>query len=308
MKLFPARPRTLLAAHADSFLFGDSEALPLVQAVEQVSQELKTANYIIGHAVNGDLKWLRSIGVDEGSPEDRTQAPSCRSMEARVVDTQVLAVGCAERAAREGGANTGSLPAVQQRSLKALAHEYSLAPAALHNGGNDAAFTLQVMLSQCRVPFLVPPRTPSRHMLHRDFQEKQAMATAAAGVLKDIISAIEDAERPPEHRALLEQVAQFAQALANGNAVIDPQVGVPELRFPPTLSAFERKLVHEAAASRALNSASQGTGEERYIAVRGGGASFPTNATKFGRKRAGKEAVSGGGAKRKGLNGIYAHT
>ena len=278
----------------------------MVLAVEQVSQELKTANYIIGHAVHGDLKWLRSIGVDEGSPEDTTQAPSRRSIEGRVVDTQVLAAGCAGRAAREGGANTGSLPAVQQRSLKALAHEYGLAPAALHNGGNDAAFTLQVMLSQCRVPFLAPPRTPSRHILQIDFQERQAMATAAAGVLNDIISAIEEAERPPEHRALLEQVAQFAQVLANGNAAIDPQVGVPELRFPPTLSAFERKLVHEAAASRTLTSASQGTGAVRYIAVRAGGASFPTDATKFSRKRAGKE--SGGGAKRRGLRGIGQRT
>jgi hypothetical protein len=147
-------------------------------------------------------------------------------------------------------------------------------------------------------------------MLQIDFQEKQAMATAAAGVLNDIISAVEDAERPPEHRALLEQVAQFAQVLANGNAVIHPQVGVPELRFPPTLSAFERKLVHEAAASRALTSASQGTGAERYIAVRAGGASFPTDATKFSRKRAGKEAVNGGGkvSKRRGLKGIGQRT
>lgn len=279
-----------------------------MQAVEQVSQELKAANYIIGHAVHGDLKWLRSIGVNEGSPEDTTLAPSHKSIEGRVVDTQVLAVGCVERAAREGCANTSSLPAVQQRSLKALAHEYGLAPAALHNGGNDAAFTLQVMLSQCRVPFLAPPRTSSRHMLQIDFQEKQALATAAAGVLNEIISAIEDAERPPEHKALLEQVAKFAQVLANGNAVIDQDVGVQELRFPPTLSAFERKLVHEAAASHALTSASQGTGVERYIVVRAGGASFPTDSTKYSRKRAGKESVIGGGAKRRGLKGMKERT
>jgi len=291
----------------DRFLFGDSEALPLAQAVEQVSQELKNAHYIVGHAVRGDLKWLRSIGVDSASStEDTAQAPSRRSMEDRVVDTQVLAVGCAHRAARDGkSADKSSQLTTQQRSLKALSHEHGLSPDALHNGGNDAAFTLQVMLSQCRVRFEAPPRTPSKHAMQTDFQEKQAVATAAAGVLNDLISVLEDAERPPEHKALIEQVAEFAKVLASGAAVIDPQVGVPELRFPPTLSALERKLVHEAAAKCALTSASQGVGADRYIAVRAGGASFPPGATKFSRKRAGKEARSGGsGAKRRGLTGL----
>ena len=222
------------------------------------------------------------------------------------VSVPVLAVGCAHRAARDGkSADKSSQLTTQQRSLKALSHEHGLSPDALHNGGNDAAFTLQVMLSQCRVRFEAPPRTPSKHAMQTDFQEKQAVATAAAGVLNDLISVLEDAERPPEHKALIEQVAEFAKVLASGAAVIDPQVGVPELRFPPTLSALERKLVHEAAAKCALTSASQGVGADRYIAVRAGGASFPPGATKFSRKRAGKEARSGGsGAKRRGLTGL----
>ena len=81
-----------------------------------------------GHAFKGDLKWLSSIGVDT------------RGVALKVIDTQSLEV------ARTGVAS-------QQVSLEKLATAYGLQPQQLHNGGNDAYYTLAVMLSQIGVRF-----------------------------------------------------------------------------------------------------------------------------------------------------------
>jgi hypothetical protein len=277
----------------DRFLYGDSEVLPLEQGVARVAAELAAADYIVGHAISNDLKWLRSLGVSSlQNPEGQD-----RALQDRVVDTQVLAVGCLERDARESG-TTGS-GAGKQRSLKSLATEYNLNPAALHNGANDAAFTLQVMLSQCRIPFDPPSRTPSTHLSQPAIREKQAIADAVTGAVNRMIALIEDAGRPPELQALSQKVALFAEALKQGTAVSDPQVGMPELRFPPTLSPQERRCVHEAAALHGLSSCSQGSGQSRYISVRQGGASFPVKAPpqqKSARKRQGKPVEGAQGA------------
>ena len=162
---------------------------------------------------------------------------------------------------------------------------------------------VQVMLSQCCVPFDPPSRTSSTHLAQPAFREKQAIATAVAGVVNNLVASIEDAERPSELRALFREVAQFARSLEQGAGTgaiaIDTLVGVPELRFPPTLSAAERKCVHEAAALHSLSSCSQGAGEARYISVRAGGASFPKSTPhKVGRKRPGKPIDDARGGKR----------
>ena len=125
----------------DRFLYGDSEVLPLAQAADEIAAELNAADYIVGHAISNDLKWLRAIGVAD-VPSSSQGGKEKGTLEERVVDTQMLAIGCRARAARKSGKND-SRPA-GHRSLKALATEYNLDPAALHNGANDAAFTLQV--------------------------------------------------------------------------------------------------------------------------------------------------------------------
>ena len=123
---------------------------PTLRVVAEVSSELHKAAYIIGHAIAGDLKWLCSIGVALDTAESKPDQ--------NIVDTQTLAVACETRAMRQTQGQAGShggcmLPAVQQRSLLALATQYDLEPAALHNGANDAAFTLQVMLLRaCDAP------------------------------------------------------------------------------------------------------------------------------------------------------------
>ena len=119
------------------------------------------------------------------------------------------------------------------------------------------------------------------------------------GAVNRMIALVEDEGRPPELQALSQKVALFAEALKQGTADCDPHVGVPELRFPPTLSAQERRCVHEAAVLHGLSSCSHGGGQSRYISVRHGGASFPEPAPapkKAGRKRQGKHVEGAQGA------------
>ena len=132
---------------------------PTLRVVAEVSSELHKVAYIIGHAIAGDLEWLRSIGVALDTAESKADQ--------NIVDTQTLAVACETRAMRQAPGQAGShgdrgcvLPAVQQRSLLALATQYDLEPAALHNGANDAAFTLQVVLLRAHTRSLVRTRTP----------------------------------------------------------------------------------------------------------------------------------------------------
>eukprot|EP00941_MAST-03F_sp_MAST-3F-sp1_P002295 g2295.t1 len=107
------------------FLFGRSEVLSKKQASRAAAEELRKCDIVVGHAIKGDLDWLRSIGVD---PDGKF-----------IVDTQVLALK--------------ATPQAKTNSLKNLANEYKLNPIRLHNGANDAAFTLMVMLSQCNVSY-----------------------------------------------------------------------------------------------------------------------------------------------------------
>jgi hypothetical protein len=108
------------------FLYGKSEVLPLRRVTEEVRRELGECHIVVGHCIGGDLGWLRGMGVDvDGTP---------------VVDTQTLAM-----------AQTGD--ATKTPSLVSLGEQYDLDCRRLHNGANDAAVTLQVMLAQCDASF-----------------------------------------------------------------------------------------------------------------------------------------------------------
>jgi len=63
-----------------------------------------------------------------------------------------------------------------QSSLKDMANAYGLEPEGLHNGANDAAFTLQVLLAQCGVEAVRPERIRSNHLGTTRFKEAQAKA------------------------------------------------------------------------------------------------------------------------------------
>ena len=115
-----------VADNQDFFLFGSSERVTESHAAEIVNDTLRMADTIVGHALQGDIDWLRSLGVDTG---DRT----------RFVDTQALAIV----------ADPGSRPA----RLEVLARSHGLLPQRLHNAGNDAYYTLAVLLRQTDVQF-----------------------------------------------------------------------------------------------------------------------------------------------------------
>ena len=135
----------------DHFLFGTSETMPLGAVADAVSEELRSADFFIGHDVRNDVAWLRDIGC-EISPQ----------LEQNVLDTQGLA-----RARGLG----------QKLSLKDLAKLFGLMPERLHNGGNDAAFTLQVLLSLAARDGWEPPlRRRSAHWQKPHFRSFEASA------------------------------------------------------------------------------------------------------------------------------------
>eukprot|EP00978_Attheya_sp_CCMP212_P009681 scaffold23069_cov79-Attheya_sp.AAC.1 len=115
-----------VADNQDYFLFGRSERVTESHAAEIVNIALYMADTVVGHALQGDINWLESLGVDTG---DRT----------RFVDTQALAIA----------ANPGSRPA----RLEVLARSHGLLPQRLHNAGNDAYNTMALMLRQTDVQF-----------------------------------------------------------------------------------------------------------------------------------------------------------
>ena len=160
----------------DSFIFGQSRVVSMDEAREIAKDALARADFIVGHDLRGDLKWLRLMGV------------ALDLAEGRLVDTQQLAAGLAHATSRcAGGAlvSDSRTAAVARAvpiswSLKRLvkhflrvhsaeaqqgwgdfvesdaAHPLSEAERKqhsgdlhLHNGGNDAAWTMAVMLSIC---------------------------------------------------------------------------------------------------------------------------------------------------------------
>ncbi|GAB5360134.1 hypothetical protein AAMO2058_000601300 [Amorphochlora amoebiformis] len=107
----------------DFFRFGKSEILRRHVAANVVSRLLKNCTHVVGHAVEGDLKWLRSLGLEP----NRT-----------VFDTQTLAMAIRNQ--------------TQTKSLKDLCINIGgFNTFRLHNGGNDAFFTLRLFLRICKV-------------------------------------------------------------------------------------------------------------------------------------------------------------
>lgn len=128
----------------------------------------------------------------------------------------------------------------------------------MHNGANDAAFTLQVMLSQCGVAFTTPPRTTSNHAASTAFQAAWAEAEAR------------EAARLSRERELQGEVAAFAERLKACAAENEKDAAEMEHRFPPTLSSKERRIVHEACEALGLRSNTQnnGPGGEPCVSIR----------------------------------------
>lgn len=231
----------------DGFLFGDSELISLDNATRELSAELRMADYIVGQAPQGDLKWLRNIGVTGIGADGDVSVH-------RVLDTQVLAMAGAPP----------EVDVLNVSGLKALAERYALNPRNLHNAANDAAFTLQVFLSQLNVSFASPARTPSRHLEAPNFQ-------VAAAEAKDI-AYVAQSERLALEEGLRAEVRQFATEAQTSSACI-PDLQL-ERKFPSELSSAQRRIVHEVAEELGLGSRSvTGTRGERCVSI------FPQSGT-----------------------------
>jgi len=113
-----------VADNRDNFIFGSSRWVSLSDAKRSLVQLLPSSTHVIGHALGGDLAWLSAKGVVVEKPS---------------FDTQAIAP------ALNGGVTEGL-------SLKKLCVSHcDFSPTYLHNGGNDAFYTLLVFLRMCQV-------------------------------------------------------------------------------------------------------------------------------------------------------------
>ncbi|KAK9236644.1 ribonuclease H-like domain-containing protein [Lipomyces kononenkoae] len=110
---------------SEKFEFGTSEILTLKQSAEEVKkifEEYKDRAIFVGHDGANDVRYLRQLGVE--LPE-----------ELPMVDTLTL-----------WKINHGE---DEQSTLGRLLMEYDIRSWNLHNAGNDAYYTVQVLMAMC---------------------------------------------------------------------------------------------------------------------------------------------------------------
>lgn len=129
--------------HKENYLHGETLVMPLVVCVEFIqglinyylftqSKKSKIKGAIVGHNVKGDLKWLRAIHVklppvvNESSKEYGIQTLDTSLMYQMFYGNNGCSLGKALR-------------------LHGIPHSY------LHNAGNDAHYTLQLLLNMCDI-------------------------------------------------------------------------------------------------------------------------------------------------------------
>ena len=170
-----------VADNRDSFLFGTSEILPRSAAASLLASILERSDYLVGHDLRGDVEWLRSMGVaverGRGSAGGGAMGSVNLASKHRQIDTQHLA-----------HAITGSSTGLGLKRLL-LDHFEPIAPVGwrdekllkLHNGGNDAAWTMALLLSLAKdgAGSVVAPPAPVRAEGKK--KKKNAAASPAGG-------------------------------------------------------------------------------------------------------------------------------
>lgn len=149
------RNRNWVCDMKECYLLGQSAVLPLAQCVEFVqalvnyymvpgSEESKSwSRAYVGHNIDGDIKWLQDIGVRIPHAEKLNRNADLKGASPEVpfvLDTMKLYTCCY-------GQNGASLGKILR--LMRLPHAF------LHNAGNDAHYTLQLLLHMCDVNFRV---------------------------------------------------------------------------------------------------------------------------------------------------------
>ena len=106
----------------DKFNFGTSQRMSLKEAAEKFMQHLRGVDFLVTHSGANDEEYLASSGIFlEGKP---------------MFDTQLLALALL---------TSGTAVFGLKRLLSDLAIEFD--EHILHNGGNDAAYTMKVFLA-----------------------------------------------------------------------------------------------------------------------------------------------------------------
>lgn len=146
------RNKTWVCDYKDCFLLGESLVLPLQQCVEfvqnlidyymipQGKEEFSWSRAFVGHNIKGDIKWLRSIGINFPADNEMDFELSAEEGKKRihVLDTMKLYSACYG----SDGSNLGKILRLFQ-----IPHAY------LHNGGNDAHYTLKLLMFMCDINF-----------------------------------------------------------------------------------------------------------------------------------------------------------
>ncbi|AQZ14043.1 GFD2 (YCL036W) and YDR514C [Zygosaccharomyces parabailii] len=136
----------------DCYILGESLVLDLHRCVEfvqalvdyymkpQTPEDRTWARAFVGHNLHGDLKWLRMLGVN--IPEDGQMDFGVQSInenkQTYVLDTEKLYRSCYGNF----GGNLGRI-----LRLFRIPHAF------LHNAGNDAHYTLQLLMCMCDMSF-----------------------------------------------------------------------------------------------------------------------------------------------------------
>ncbi|SMN21401.1 similar to Saccharomyces cerevisiae YDR514C GFD2 Protein of unknown function that localizes to mitochondria [Maudiozyma saulgeensis] len=137
----------------ECYLMGQSLVLSLNETVEfvqslinyymvEATEESRTWNRAyVGHNIDGDINWLQKIGVEIpfATKLNKTLNESIKGIP-YVLDTMKLYNGCY-------GPNGGSLGKILR--LFGLPHAF------LHNAGNDAHYTLELLMHMCDINFRI---------------------------------------------------------------------------------------------------------------------------------------------------------
>lgn len=114
--------RKYVPDNREKFKFGTSERMSLKEAAERFMQHIRDADFLVTHSGANDEAYLASSGISlEGKP---------------MFDTQVLALALL---------TSGTVVFSLKRLLSDLAIPFD--ESILHNGGNDAVYTMKVFLA-----------------------------------------------------------------------------------------------------------------------------------------------------------------
>lgn len=152
------RNRKWVCDFKNCYLLGESTVLPLSQCVEfvqalvdyylkaQTPEDGTWDRAIVGHNVAGDLKWLTELGVN--LPDRETAEPK-RSTDINVDNTKATPKISTLDTMRLYSCCYGN----NNSSLGKILRLFQLPHAYLHNAGNDAHYTLQLLLHMADVSF-----------------------------------------------------------------------------------------------------------------------------------------------------------